>query len=293
MKTFRIFTIRTFILGMIFIASGVLLLLFDSGALPATYKPVIFSWQMLVSIIGATCLFIPHKFWGGLLLIFIGGFFTLLEFNDSLSFLKGNIWAVVAIIAGLFVMFFPLFHVRRFHKLRNHANRMKNLSEEQRSKLFDRYRNIYHHSHPAGCASSARTRFSHHFPNGGGAAWRSNTSGSGYLEYHTVVGRAHEKVNIKDFKGGEINCVFGGVELDFSDAQLAEGVHTLEINSIFGGVVLYFPIDWCVEVRQSQVFGHFGDNRPKLTFEVDEKRMLILEVTSVFGGGEIKLKNND
>lgn len=280
MKPFRVFTIRSLVIGMLFIAGGVLALLFSCGALPMACKPIIFSWQMLVILIGVIGLFVPHKFFGGLFLALIGGFFMLLEFNDALSFLRGHIWAIIVIIVGLSVIFQPFFHMRRFHKWHNRAERIKNLPDGQRFELFDRYRHI-HHKYGSGRCYRRR-----------GTVWRSSSS-DGRMEYNTVFGGMQETISVKDFKGGEINCVFGGTELDFSDAQLAEGVHTLEVNSVFGGVVLYIPVDWCVEVRQSQVFGGFRDNRPKPAFEVDEKRMLILEVTSVFGGGEIRLKNDN
>jgi predicted membrane protein len=286
MKSFRIFTIRSAMFGMFFVAAGVLALLFNRGALPAAYKPIIFSWQTLVCIIGFILLLIPRKFFGGLFLILIGGFFMLLEFSDTLNFLKGNIWAAIAIIVGLCIIFQPFFHVRRFDKWRTRAERIKNLSDEQRYRLFDRYRHIHHRQH-----RYERCHFMRH--RNKGAAWRSSASCLGHMEYNAVFGGAHEKISIKNFMGGEINCVFGGAELDLSDAQLAEGIHTLEINTVFGGVVLYIPVDWCVEIRQSQLFGHFSDNRPKPPFEVDEKRMLLLEVTSVFGGGEVKVKHDE
>ncbi|MDR0687120.1 MAG: cell wall-active antibiotics response protein [Prevotellaceae bacterium] len=291
MKTFRMLTIRSLIAGLLFIAAGVLLLMFDSSVLPAAYKPIIFSWQTLVCITGLIFL-ASRKLLTGLLLIFTGGLFILPELNiESLSFLKSNIWAVVAICVGVALMFHPAWRSRRFDKWKNRAERIRNLSEEQRSEFFDRYRRLHHRSscrYERCVCKQAKPFHSHN----GAAAWKSSISCSEYVEYSTVFGGVHEKVGIKNFRGGEISCIFGGAEIDFSEAQLAEGAHTLEVNSVFGGVVLYVPIDWYIEVRQSQLFGNFVDNRPKPTFEVDEKRMLILEVTAVFGGGEIKLKNS-
>ena len=94
----------------------------------------------------------------------------------------------------------------------------------------------------------------------------------------------------KIFKGGEINNVFGGMEFDLSEAQLAEGTNYLELNSVFGGIILYVPVDWKIEIRQTQVFGHFVDNRAKPGFEIDENRALVIEAHAVFGGGEIRSK---
>jgi len=95
-------------------------------------------------------------------------------------------------------------------------------------------------------------------------------------------------VESQSFCGGEINCVFGSLQLDFTSAQLAEGENYLEINTVFGGVVLYIPADWKLELRQTNVVGNFVDNRPKPSFEVNDNRKLVLEIASVFGGGEIR-----
>jgi predicted membrane protein len=99
-----------------------------------------------------------------------------------------------------------------------------------------------------------------------------------------------EKYQKPEFSGGEINCVFGALELDLSDAQLAEGTHVLELNATFGGVILYIPVDWKVQVQQTHVFGRFLDSREKPNVEVDENRLLIIKGASVFGGGEIRLR---
>jgi len=93
---------------------------------------------------------------------------------------------------------------------------------------------------------------------------------SGYIERNCVFRGNKEKLDIKNFKGGEINSVFGGIELDLSDSQLAEGTHHLELNSVFGGTVIFVPIDWKIEFQQTKVFGHFEDKRPKPDFEIDE-----------------------
>ncbi|MDR1343242.1 MAG: cell wall-active antibiotics response protein [Prevotellaceae bacterium] len=292
MKTHRLFTIRSLFTGLLFVAAGVLLLMFDSGVLPIEHKRIIFSWKMLACVIGFLCLLSARKFFIGVILILIGGLFILFELNfESLSFLKVNIWALLIIIVGLNVAIFPIWRRQRFNKWRQRTERIKNLSSEQRFELFDRYRQLHHcRDFPAGAPFFYRFRHRCHNSKKKNTAGRPGASKSGYVEYNSVFSGLHEKISVKNFRGGEINCIFGGAELDFSEAQLDEGVHTLEINTVFGGVLLYVPVDWRVELRQDQMFGRFVDRRPKPTFEVDEKKTLILEVTAVFGGGEVKLK---
>ena len=120
--------------------------------------------------------------------------------------------------------------------------------------------------------------------------WQIHNGESGQIDSNFVFSGAKERWDMKNFKGGEINTVFGGAEIDLSEAQLAEGVHHLELNAVFGGIVIYVPIDWNIEIRKTQAFGAFEDKRPKPSFEIDEKRKLIIEANAVFGGGEIKCK---
>ncbi len=121
--------------------------------------------------------------------------------------------------------------------------------------------------------------------------WNYCKNESGYVEFNYVFSGTNEKLSMEVFRGGEINCVFGGIELDFYDCQLPEGVTHLELNTVFGGTVLYIPQEWNVEIRGDQVFGNFVDSRPHSGFEIDKNRTLIIKASSVFGGGEIKSRN--
>ncbi len=259
-----------FLIGLFVIATGVLFLLFNNGILPLEYKPIVFSWQMLLIVIGILSLFGHRKFFFGLLLIAIGGVFILPELNIPIfAFLKGNTLALLLFLFGAILIYNAICgrkHCKHsFHG--NHQDKMKRFAETH------------------GC----HRRYYHRYSDGN---YSKHQSEPGFIERNYVFGGANERFDVPDFKGGEINCVFGGMELDLSGAQLAEGEHVLEVNSVFGGVVLFIPIDWKIELRQNtHVFGNFVDNRPKPNFEIQENRLLILEVASVFGGGEIRCKN--
>ena len=238
--------ISSIVIGIQFLTAGVLLIAFNSGLLPIEYKKIVFSSQMLLIAIGFTFLFSRHKWIGGLILIFIGGFFLI----PKLSAIGFNIVpqhgiALALIVVGVIVLC---------------------------NSLFVRRKNWF-------------------WKEAGWQNWHkreTNGKESGYINCENVFGGGNEKLGAKIFRGGEITNVFGGMEFDLSDAQLAEGANYLELNSVFGGVVLIVPIDWKIELRQTQVFGSFVDNRPKPGFEIDENKLLIIEANSVFGGGEIK-----
>jgi len=117
-----------------------------------------------------------------------------------------------------------------------------------------------------------------------------NEQDTGYIYRDYVFGGSKEYIDIKNFKGGHIKCVCGGIELDLSHAELAEGINTLDIQTVLGGVSMYVPVDWNIEIRQQQVIGSFEDRRPSPQGERDKGKILIINAEMVLGGGEIKSK---
>jgi len=244
--------VSSIICGLLFLSVGVLLILFNANVLHPDYKKVVFSWQMFLIALGFVFLFSRYKWIFGIILMLVGGFFLLPKLNiEGFEFISQNGWAIFWILVGVFVICSTIWRKRWW--------RWSNVEFITHKKLHSK-------------------------------KWKNCEKESGYIEYNCVFSGNSTKIDNKNFKGGEINGVFGGIELDLSEAQLAEGTHHLELNSVFGGVVLFCPIDWKIDIRQTQVFGQFVDNRPKPDFEVDENRALIIEANSVFGGGEIKCK---
>jgi len=240
--------ISSVVTGLLVVTAGILLLLFNTDVLEPAYKPVVFSWQMLLIAIGFNALF-SRSSWGfGLVLMSVGGFFLLQKLDiPRMAFITQNGWTILLIIIGLIILF--------------HA-------------IFKR--------HSFSCCSGGFDEKK---------KWNNCKNESGYIEYNYVFSGTKEKLTMEVFRGGEINCVFGGVELDFYDCQLPEGVTKLELNTVFGGTILYIPKEWNVEIRGDQVFGNFVDSRPKSNGEIDKSRTLLIKASSVFGGGEIKSNN--
>ena len=239
--------------GLLVIAAGVLLFAFNAGLLPMAFKRVVFSWQMLLIGLGFAFLFSRGKWVTGVILMFIGSFFIVPKIIGIYNFGYniGYFFGKYFWATGLVLLGIIILCKAIFT------------------------RSFWYFRTDVKCNSHG---------------WQHKKDETGYIERNNVFGGSKEKIDVKDFKGGDINSVFGGIELDLSDATLAEGVHHLELNSVFGGIVLYVPIDWRIEMNTTQVFGAFVDNRPKPSFEVDEKRKLIIEANAVFGGGEIKCK---
>ena len=115
------------------------------------------------------------------------------------------------------------------------------------------------------------------------------TSGDDFVDYVSVFSGGERQIVSKNFRGGKITAVFGGLELDLTRAELAPGVSELEIACVFGGATLIVPDDWHVTIEVTPVLGGFSDSRklrPGRT--VDPAKHLVIRGAVVFGGGEIK-----
>lgn len=251
-------SISSLVFALSVIAAGVLLFAFNMGALPIEYKSVVFSWPMLLIAIGFMSFFSYRGWFFGLVLVLVGGFFLLPKI-PGVDLDKQIVWAIIITALGIGLLGKVLFQRSFFWK----------------GAKFNTHFSFGEHSDDGWKVYSSSEKGSKEYK-------------SGYIDRNCVFSGDKEKWDLKNFKGGEVNSIFGGIELDLSDAQLAEGVHHLELNSVFGGIVLYVPIDWKIEVNKTQVFGAFVDNRPKPSFEIDENKVLIIEANAVFGGGEIK-----
>jgi predicted membrane protein len=86
-----------------------------------------------------------------------------------------------------------------------------------------------------------------------------------------------------EFKGGYIETVFGGMDLDLRRTSLPEGETFLNIKAVFGGVEIKAPAEWFIEIRTNSSFGGVSDERYK-SQNIDFSKKLIITGEAVFGG---------
>jgi predicted membrane protein len=228
------------ILGVIIVFAGLALLLFNTGIFPLYFRHIIFSWPMLLVVIGIVSFIGSESRIPGIILILIGGFFLvprIFDFNISFTQL---FWPLILICVGILVLF------RRF-------------------------------PHPG--------------------QWKQRITGSpntsaaldqGFVFEDHIFSGTEKRIINKDFKGGRINVIFGGIKLDLTQAQMAEGSNELEVNVIFGGATIIVPCEWKIQLKNTSVFGGFSDKRFCIKEATDQSRVLVIKASAVFGGGEIK-----
>jgi hypothetical protein len=112
------------------------------------------------------------------------------------------------------------------------------------------------------------------------------------LEAIAIFGGTERRIKSQSFRGGRATSIFGGVELDFRDANIDGDEATLDINCIFGGVEIRVPATWDVHSRSVPILGGYSDKTgPSSPAPQDpsgpKRKTLIVTGTVIFGGVEI------
>ena len=95
----------------------------------------------------------------------------------------------------------------------------------------------------------------------------------GPLEFHSTS---------KNFRGGRLECWYGGGVLDLRDATLAPEGATLQVRAVFGGGQILVPSDWKV-VSTVQGMGGLQDIRDAKGYAADAPE-LVIEGVLIAGG---------
>jgi hypothetical protein len=88
------------------------------------------------------------------------------------------------------------------------------------------------------------------------------------------------------FRGGELTAILGGVDLDLTQARLANGRAVLNVFTMWGGLELRLPEGWIVENQMVVALGGYED-RTRPVGSPDAPR-LVLRGTTVMGGIEVR-----
>jgi predicted membrane protein len=242
------------VFALLVIGVGILWLCLNGGMLPYVWKSFFISWPMLLFVIGSIELCKIHYI-PGIILISLGTFFLFPRISDILPGVLFNgpffsvYWPVFIIIGGLLIFFSILLKPQQFLR-------------------------IHHHRHQKGC-------------------WDDNHSTTqeenrdGKINYKCVFSGTEQVILDPVFKGGYIETVFGGIELDLRRTSLPEGETFLHVNAAFGGVDIQAPEEWHIETRSESVFGGVSDDRIKVR-EIDYTKKLIIVANAVFGGVTIR-----
>ena len=114
-----------------------------------------------------------------------------------------------------------------------------------------------------------------------------NYSQDDIIDSTNIFSGTKKVVLSKRFKGGDIVSVFGGCEIDLTQADMTTPAE-LEVTAIFGGATLIVPSNWAIKSEAVTIFGGIGDKRRITPSPDSPTKTLILRGTMIFGGMEIK-----
>ena len=229
--------------------------LFLGRELGADIPQWIFSWKTFLIALGLL-IGVKHNFRhaGWFFLVAIGSVFILGDIYPLLN-IKPFIWPVLIILFGLMIIFKP------------------------RNKFKRRHWNKFQHGR------HGRQGFN----NRGNECYTSQTtSEEDTVDFTTFMGSVKKNILSKKFKGGEITNVFGGSEVNLSQADIEKSA-TLELVNVFGGTRLIIPANWEIRSELVSVFGNIEDKRNiQTTLNSEDAKVLILKGNTFMGGIEIK-----
>lgn len=103
--------------------------------------------------------------------------------------------------------------------------------------------------------------------------------GGGELNYHS-----------KKLTGGEVMAIWGGYEIDFSEADMKGDSMVLNLYCIMGGVEITVPANWRVEKGGAMnIMGGFSNKTRDMAEELNlPPKTLIVSGLALMGGGEIR-----
>jgi len=238
--------------GFIIVAVGSLLLARKSGVdIPGW----ILDWPMILIAVG---LFIGvrHRFhspaW--IILVGVGSFFMADHFIDDFSF-RQFIWPIVIITVGVLMIFKP------------------------KRKYPDEWKKRWKQRHHDKWGQKWDQKFQD---------MDITNTDDDRIDTVTIFGSAKKNIISKDFKGGEVTCVFGGAEINLGQADI-NGRADLELTQIFGGAKLVVPADWKIQTNELVcIMGGFEDKRKNVSPTPATNKVLVIRGTCLFGGIDIK-----
>jgi predicted membrane protein len=100
------------------------------------------------------------------------------------------------------------------------------------------------------------------------------------------------RMTTQDFQGGHVTAIFGGIELDLTEANMQAEEATLEVNAIFGGAEIRVPDTWQVSYRGGPIFGGVEDKtRIRRSEDIAGGKPKVLHITGLVAFGGLEIKN--
>ena len=244
--------------GLIIVGIGSLLLLRNFG-LELPYW--IFRWNVWFIAIG---LFVGarnnFRNSGWFVMVLIGAYFTLRDIFRDYD-ISNVAFPIMLLVLGLYLIVKP-----------KNTSGYKKKKWKNRDQQYNKFENV----NPLGENTNQPT----------GDA-KADFNANDYIESVNVFGGSNQVIYSKNLKGGEVTAVFGGGDLNLTQADF-EGQIILDVTAIFGGVKIVVPANWQIKSEVTAVFGGVDDKRAIYPATELSDKLIIIRGVVLFGGVEFK-----
>ncbi len=107
------------------------------------------------------------------------------------------------------------------------------------------------------------------------------------LSSFVAFGGVESKLESQAFQGGSAIALFGGSEIDLSQARLAPEGAELDLTAAFGGVEVTVPADWKVRMSGLPLFGGLTNKTAHKGAGDEDAPELTIRGFAAFGGVEV------
>lgn len=115
-------------------------------------------------------------------------------------------------------------------------------------------------------------------------------SSDAWIREWAVFGGGERRITSSDFRGGDLNAAFGGLDIDLRDCTIEGEEAVIEVLVMFGGIDIFVPRDWNVVLQPVALFGGCSDARKPMEVKIPATgaKRLVIRGTVLFGGFEVK-----
>jgi predicted membrane protein len=103
-----------------------------------------------------------------------------------------------------------------------------------------------------------------------------------------IFGGGHRRIDSKEFEGGDIVALFGGVQLDLRMAETKLEEMVVDVTAAFGGAEIRVPETWAVSMRVTSIFGGYDDKTHVPPPGATKPPLLVVTGAVIFGGLAVK-----
>jgi len=107
------------------------------------------------------------------------------------------------------------------------------------------------------------------------------------LNVNSIFASLKKLILSKNFRGGNIACMFGSVSIDLTQADITD-VAVIDAFQMFGSAKIIVPANWTVYSNVSSVFGDVDDRRFNVGLTRDPSKKLYITGTCLFGNLTIR-----